>query len=479
MKKIYAALFALVLAASAQAQAPLLAEHFDYPAGDSLIRHGWHSHSGTAPNFNYIRVANGGLAWNQTPYLGSGIGNAAAVNNTGSDENIPFSRRVDSGTLYASFLLRVNTVVTASNRGYFFHLGEYANIDTPNYNSVSSFFRARVFKAPGSSLAQFKVGITFGSATAPSGADLSRDLDTGVTYLLVVKYQLLKGANNDSVSLFVFADGDDITAEPSRPHLGPYAGGTLSDLTCLQHVALRQYNAAQRIVVDGIIVQERWNLLPAPPRKTELSAFRLLAPANAATLTVAPLQTDEAILRWTRSAADTFTVKYTWLAVPAGGSFATPSQSMQAGNGGLDTTLTLTYGFMDGVLANLGLKPGDSIVLDWTVRAVADTLERLADQAFRITLKRALPANLLRVDASLSVAAMPNPASQLLTLHLQAQSAQPVRLQLTDPLGRIVLQRYTEKQQYVLDVSRLNDGQYWLHVQAGLQHQSLPILIRH
>jgi hypothetical protein len=266
MKKIYTLVFLCLSYFSGIAQNVLLTEHFNYPA-DSLLRsYGWYGHS--APTTNPIRVSNGGLSWTTTPYLGSGIGNAAAVNNTGSDENKPFSTSVNSGNVYASFLMRVNGPVTTSNAGYFFHLGEYTNTTTPAFDSVSSAFRARTFVAPGPSAAQYKLGLAFNSSTVTTDVT-ALNLDTGITYLVVVKYQIVAGALNDSVSLYVFADGSNIATEPATPAIGPLAatvvGGILApDLSFVQLVALRQFNATQRITIDGIVVKTNWSLLPIP-----------------------------------------------------------------------------------------------------------------------------------------------------------------------------------------------------------------------
>jgi hypothetical protein len=508
MKKIYTLISGLLLFSQLQAQNPLLVEHFDYTSGDNLQNNGWYGHS--AATTNPIKVTNGGLSWSKTAYLGSGVGNAAAVSNTGSDENRPFSSWVDSGNVYTAFLFKVNKVVTSSTQGYFFHVGEYANNSTPVYTAVSTSFRARTYVVPGSSTRKFRLGLTFNSSTAPAtaGVNITSDLDTGVTYMAVVKYHFIPGSTtNDSVSLFVFADGDDISVEPTRPTLGPLAGDQ-ADVAFLQYAALRQYNAGQGIIVDGIIARTDWSWLPmkkvaAPklvgpannaslrvngPASTPvtikwtaaknfpkavyqwqadaravsgfkpaalalaadnsgadttlslnfgaldqvlaslglkvgdtlkavwrvravssgdtlysdtfaidlirgymvapLSRFNLLAPADETALTVGAGQTQQAVIRWNASKAGTLPVSYQWLAVAKGGSFASPAVSLASDNSGADTTLTVTLGALDNLLASLGVKQGDSIDLQWTVRAAADTQRLDASQIWDIKLKR-------------------------------------------------------------------------------------------
>lgn len=259
-KIIYTFIFSLIIQLSF-AQTTYLAEHFDYPTGDSLQSHGWYAHS--AGTTNPIRVHTSGLSWTQTPYIGSGVGNAALVNNNGSDENLPLSSGISVGAVYSSFLLKLDGTVATNNRGYFFHIGEYTNVDTPAYTSVSFNFRARTFVTTGSSADKFRLGLTFNSGTTPSneGADMTSDLDTGETYLIVIKYQFIDGDTNDEIFMYVFKDGEDISTEPSTATLGPIKG-TAADMPVMQYVAFRQYNLNPNLIIDGIIVKDAWDLLP-------------------------------------------------------------------------------------------------------------------------------------------------------------------------------------------------------------------------
>lgn len=262
MKKLYLLTLLGAFLGSAKAQTTLLTENFDYPAGAQLRDHGWNPHSGAATNPQ--TVAASGLTLGNTVYFGNGIGNAALVNNTGADENRPFSANRDSGDVYASFLLKTTGPITTDGSGFFFHFATYSNTTTPDYTSVSTAFRARTFIATGSTAAAFRLGLTFNSATVPStvGVDVTNDLDTAKTYLVVVKYSFVSGPDNDQVSLFVFEEGDTLRNEPATPTLGPY-GGSAVDATVLQGVALRQYNADQKVMIDGIYVRDHWLLQPA------------------------------------------------------------------------------------------------------------------------------------------------------------------------------------------------------------------------
>lgn len=382
MKKIYSLLLLLIASSTVQSQNVLLVEHFNYPADSLLTSNNWFAHSGGTTN--PVQVTNGGLSWNTTPYLGSGIGNAAAVNNTGQDVNRNFTAYVDSGDVYVSFLMKVNNEVTTVNDGYFFHIGEYDTPAAPVFTTISSAFRARTFIAPGTTPAQFKLGLTFNSATVPStpGVDVSADLDTAQTYLVVLKYSFITGADNDSVSMYVFADGANIANEPATPTVGPLAG-TASDLNFVQLVALRQYSSGQNVTVDGIIAQDNWNLLPQ-----SISGPSLISPANNTFLNVNGPATTSAVINWTAAQNATGPVSYTWeLAARAAGNINTPLASIPANNGGSDTSLTLSFGQIDGLLASLSVAVGDTVAGSWRVRAIAGT-DTAYSNVFDIDIRR-------------------------------------------------------------------------------------------
>ncbi len=237
------------------AQVTYVSDHFDHPAGDTLTNHGWYEHSGNGAN--PILVSATGLNW--LGYIGSSVGGSAAVTNTGQDINKPFIENIDSNAVYASFLINVPAPFGPEGAGFFFHYGFYTNNLTPDaaFSNVATGFRARTFVLEGNDPStQFKLGLSF-NTNAASG--LSSDLEIGVTYLVVVKYEFIDGPDNDEVSLYVFAQGDDISEEPAMPAIGPLTG-TAADAAALQTIALRQYNPDQNILVDGIFVKNTWDI---------------------------------------------------------------------------------------------------------------------------------------------------------------------------------------------------------------------------
>ncbi len=237
MKKIYSIL--LLAQMGVFAQAPVLVENFDYAAGTALTDNGWGAHSASATN--PILTTAPGLTL--TGYINSGIGNAAGVNNTGQDVNKGFAE-ISSGSAYVSFLINA-TASTADE--YVFLIGS---------NPITTAFRARLFLQPNTDPTKFAFGYSFNSSTAQ--ATTSNLYNFGETYLVVIKYTIVDGADNDTVSLYVFPAGGSFITEPATPVLGPLTG-TAADLNP-GTVGLRQFNANQRITVDGIRVSTIWDV---------------------------------------------------------------------------------------------------------------------------------------------------------------------------------------------------------------------------
>ena len=240
MKKFYL-LALLCFSVVTFAQSPLLGEDFDYPVGDALTAHGWAAHSGTTTN--PILVTSPGLTL--TGYVGSNIGLAAGVNNTGQDLNKLYSPQTAAGSIYTSFL--VNATANTGAGGYFFHIFDPL---------LPTAFRGRTFIIP--SAGKMNIGFSFNASAAQ--ATSATQLNFGQTYLFVVKYKIVDGLLNDSVSLFVFAEGDNFSVEPSTPFLGPLPTVDATVDIVPTGIAIRQFEAAQRITVDGFRVKTIWQL---------------------------------------------------------------------------------------------------------------------------------------------------------------------------------------------------------------------------
>ena len=109
---------------------PILQESFNYPVGDTLTNYCWENHTGY---FRPIKLTDEGLV-----YPGrSSNGNAVDVKMGGiyrEDVHFNLPSIIDSGFIYVSFLVRVDSALT--NGTYFIHLAN----GFPTYS-----YRGRVF----------------------------------------------------------------------------------------------------------------------------------------------------------------------------------------------------------------------------------------------------------------------------------------------------------------------------------------------
>lgn len=141
---------------------------------------------------------------------------------------------------------------------------------------------------------------------------------------------------------------------------------------------------------DTVFSFQTWNVDIRRGTVTDaLSAFNLLAPANNTILPIAGPGSTRTTIRWSRSIeGNNIPVTYQWLAIAPGGNFNTPTVALPSNNNGADTSLTLTFSQIDALLASLGFNVGDSVILDWTVRATAGSFNRLATQTWRVRMHR-------------------------------------------------------------------------------------------
>ncbi len=216
---------------------PLLIEDFTYPIGSLLTNNGWTAHSGAGTN--PIVTSAPGLTL--AGYPSSGIGNSVALATSGEDDNRTFPVQ-STGSVYAAFLVNVSDAVVDPIGGYFFHLGP---------NPISTTFRGRVFVKKDASN-----NIAFGisKATSTTAADIAFtpfSFSLNTTYLLIVKYTIVSGDANDTVSLTVSA-----TTPAAEPPATVTAPDTSASDISPGTVALRQGAAATSptVRVDGIRV---------------------------------------------------------------------------------------------------------------------------------------------------------------------------------------------------------------------------------
>ena len=246
----------LIMVGSFSTSVPLpFSEEFDFPANDNLTSHGWVAHS--AGGTNPITVNDGGLTF--PGYPSSGIGNAALLFGTSEDDHRLFdSQTADS--VYAAFMVNV----TNNPNGYFLHFGT---------NPFSFDYRGRVYLQGTNPDLEF--GLAFSTETAVSTAN---SYVLGTTYLLVLKYTIIAGTNNDEVSLYIF-DGGFPTTEPGVPDIGPLTNAGATDINP-GTIAFRKYNSSQDLIVDGLRIGTTWSdVVPV-----ELTSFTASISGNDVTL---------------------------------------------------------------------------------------------------------------------------------------------------------------------------------------------------
>ncbi|MFN0140639.1 MAG: FG-GAP repeat domain-containing protein [Pyrinomonadaceae bacterium] len=220
--------------------ATLLVDDFTAAPGSLLTANGWTAHSGGGTNS--IATSSPGLTL--TGYPSSGVGNAVSLTTTGEDVNRTFAVQ-STGSVYAAFMVTVSEATTDPLGGYFFHFGP---------DPVGTTFRGRVFIAKdGSNNVAFGISKALTTAGNITFTPFSFSLNT--TYLVVVKYTIVDGATNDTVSLFV---------STTVPASEPAPTVTATDITQTDispgTVSLRQGAVATSPTarVDGIRVGNTW-----------------------------------------------------------------------------------------------------------------------------------------------------------------------------------------------------------------------------
>lgn len=237
-KNILLVLFLLFAAGIVKAQT---IDDFNY-AGN-LTSNGWSAHSGSGTN---AIATTAGLTY--AGYINSAIGNAALINNLGG-EDINFTAGIgpyntNGSKVYTSFLVRITEGANKTG-DYFFNMGNRTNA-----TSFSS-FAARMFAKVNAGVVNFGISNT---STATYGTTA---FATNTTYLVVIKYSINTGGN-DQVDMWILPAGVPYTeANAGAPEV---SNTTTSGTDIINAIALRQgSNTTQpQSVVDGIRVATTW-----------------------------------------------------------------------------------------------------------------------------------------------------------------------------------------------------------------------------
>ncbi len=233
-------LLCLFAGTAAHAQV-LMSEDFNHT--DSLTNKGWTATS--AGGTNSLIAGTTGLT--HTGYANSGIGNAVDMTISGEDAKSDFSTAVTSGSLYASFLIKVKTAAKTA--------GGYVTGFTSG--TAGTTYNLRYY-VKSDSAGGFYLGIARGTQTA-TYAETHYAANT--TYLVTIKYGFnLRAATNDTVAFYVHPSNSTTLTEPAAYTVNTLGVGTGTDATELNAFFLRQGSAGDSITLtmDAIRVATTW-----------------------------------------------------------------------------------------------------------------------------------------------------------------------------------------------------------------------------
>ncbi|MBI5215029.1 MAG: T9SS type A sorting domain-containing protein [Ignavibacteriae bacterium] len=240
-----------ILTMGTMAQGQLLTnENFDYSTGQLTNVNGggnvsggnWVSYSGTTLP---LQVTSGSLTF--TGYASSGVGNKVVTQPGSAEDAYRQFTTQTTGTVYFGFLLNVtSTTGMVANTST---TGDYSFALTPS-NSTSA-LNARVSVRVGSVAGTYNLGLRASSSNTTSTFK-STDYATGVTHLIVVSYQIVDGATNDIVKMWI---DPAIGGSESTSDLSQTAGIDLADVA---RMAIRQGTNSVNSEVDGIRIGTTW-----------------------------------------------------------------------------------------------------------------------------------------------------------------------------------------------------------------------------
>jgi len=219
--------------ASAQVSLPF-EEHFDYAAGDlttTTTGSMWINISGTG---SFIQVldtpSDSGTSLLYPAMVGISGRRIETTHGSGSREDVSlaFSPPADGSSVFASCLMKVNSIVGTIG-DYHFHFVQA--------NSAST-FSCRVFVREGSVANTYNLGFNYASTSPPAVFD-TVDRPDGATILIVMAYDRVVGtAPNDTIRLWVNpALGQ---ASPPTPLLSMTVGDVAFELTPPGGLNIRQ-----------------------------------------------------------------------------------------------------------------------------------------------------------------------------------------------------------------------------------------------
>lgn len=195
----------------------------------------------------------------------------------------------------------------------------------------------------------------------------------------------------------------------------------------------------------------------------QLGAFGLLTPPTNTRLVVTDGDNTPVQITWETSANATL---YRWMADRTTGNFSNPLLRLNSDNGGSSNRLTLTSGNLSSALQLLGVQQGDSITIQWTVRAYRNTSDSItARSAFNLKLVRFKdPVTSIPTSHLTGFKLFPNPVNDYLVV--ESASTEIIRYSILDATGRVQMTGMVKSGE-VLNVQSLQPGGYFFRTEQG------------
>ena len=207
-------------------------------------------------------------------------------------------------------------------------------------------------------------------------------------------------------------------------------------------------------------------------RRNALEPFNLVFPPTGLTFVSIAGDTNKVNITWTASSMGA-TYKWKFGAPDLG----TVILDLPSNSSGSDTVLTVTPGAVDGILAGLGLMPGDSVVGKWAAFAFKNGDSLKSVETFDITFRRSdhtsiqVIGNVIpeRFDVSQNY---PNPFNPVTKINFDIPSKSFVTLKVYDVSGKEVVTLVNQDLnpgRYIADFNGVNlsSGVYFYKLEAA------------
>lgn len=256
MKKLFLFLMALFTLTTVHADL-ILHESFDRSVGTlnkgindkmGTDKADWWSFSGTS---NYLQVVDGSLSYDG---YATAVGNKVAYNGSGADDFRQF-QQITSGTVYVAAIINVDSLKQSTAGDYFLAIGD------ASMNQMYARLYSRSIK-PDDQYVGFNLGIAKNNENSANRGWSETMYSPKTNYLVVLEYEFVDGAMNDTVRLYVNPTKTNKVPVAQCNQEGMQAGkgvNAQADASFLSTVNLRQGTATPgRVYVDEIKVATAW-----------------------------------------------------------------------------------------------------------------------------------------------------------------------------------------------------------------------------